>query len=449
MQHARSLQRTIATALVLLVVVACIAVGVATYVDAHHEIDEILDDHLAQSAALLVAQSGDELQELGARPDAQDARRVAFQVWRDGVLVARSANAPAVPLARHGGFADAQFDGRDWRVYTRAGDDAAVVQVAELHGPRNALARRAALRSVVPLALALPALLFAVWWAIRAAFAPLAALGRQVARRGSEDLSPVGATDAPEEVAPLVDAIDGLLARVSRSLEHERRLTADAAHELRTPIAGIRAQAQVARETHDDAARDRALAGVIAGCDRASRLTEQLLALARLDATAPATRSRVELAALTRDVLADVAPAALASGVELELSAPPSCQCAVDPTLWAVMVRNLLDNALRHGAAGGLVRVSLDSDRDDVVLSVADAGPGVPDDLAGRLGERFQRATDAKASGSGLGLSIVRRIAELHDGGVRFGPGIDGRGFGVTVTLPLHERSASGPPADV
>lgn len=448
MPHARSLQRTIATALVLVVVVACVAVAVATYADAHHEIDEILDDHLAQSAALLVAQTGDELEELGDRPDAEAPRRVAFQVWRNGVLVARSANAPPVPLSRRSGFADTRFDGHDWRVYTRAGDDAAIVQVAELHGPRNALARRAALRSVVPLALALPVLLFAVWWAIRAAFAPLGALGRQVARRGSEDLSPVGATDPPEEVAPLVDAIDGLLARVSRSLEHERRLTADAAHELRTPIAGIRAQAQVARDAGDEASRDRALAGVIAGCDRASRLTEQLLALARLDATTPATRARVDLAALTGDVIADAAPAALASGVELELSAPPTCDAAVDATLWAVMVRNLLDNALRHGADGGIVRVSLDAGGDEVVLAVADAGSGVPDDLAGRLGERFQRATGAQASGSGLGLSIVRRIVELHDGRMRFGRGIDGRGFGVTVTLPRRERAPTGRASD-
>jgi two-component system sensor histidine kinase QseC len=431
----RSLQRTIATALGLLIVVACVAVAVATYVDAHHEIDELLDDHLAQSAALLVAQSGDELEELGGAATTPAARRVAFQVWRGGALVARSANAPAVPLSRRAGFADARFDGRDWRVYTRLGDDGAVVQVAELHGPRNALARRAALRSVVPLALALPVLLVALWWAIRAAFRPLDALGSQVARRGSEDLSPVGASDAPDEVAPLVDAIDGLLARVARSLEHERRLTADAAHELRTPIAAVRAQAQVARDANDAAVRDRALAGVIAGCDRAARLADQLLALARLDAASPARREAIDVAALTAEVIADLVPAALAAGVDVEFECAGSVKAAVDPTLWAVLVRNLVDNVVRHGADGRRVRVRL-VDGQSVSLTVEDAGRGVDDGLRVRLGERFQRSATAHASGSGLGLSIVRRIAELHHGGVRFGAGIDGQGFGATVTVP-------------
>jgi two-component system sensor histidine kinase QseC len=432
---AGSIRRRLVLALGGLLLVASVAVGIATYRDVHHEVDELLDDHLSQSAALLVAQATEDLDELGSAPDVPRARRVAFQVWREGRLLSRSVNAPERPFANAPGYSDATFNGRRWRIYARPGDDGTLIQVAELHAVRDMLSQRAALRATAPFVLAVPVLALLAWLVLRHGLAPLDRLGRDVGRRGPEDLSPLRAERVPLETLPLVQAINQLLARVERSLAHERRLTADAAHELRTPIAAIRAQAQVAKDAQDGAERQHALEGVLLGCDWAARLAEQLLALARVDSERALDRRAADLRAATCEVLAEAAPEAIRRGVELELVDGPPLPAVVDAALWRVLVRNLVDNALRYGASGGLVRLTLETAGDRAVLEVQDAGPGVPAEQRARLGERFFRAADVAAPGSGLGLSIVARIAELHGGDVQFGSGIDGRGLGVRVTI--------------
>jgi two-component system sensor histidine kinase QseC len=434
-----SLRRTLLYGLGGLLFAAAAVVALAAYFDVHHEIDELLDDHLAQSAALIAAQTAEELEEgeqIGFHEASRRPRRVAFQVWQGDELLTRSHNAPDTPLADQPGYSDVTYAGDRWRVFLLEGEYRTRVCVAEQHDVREELARSAALRSVVPLVLIAPLLAFAVWWLVRRALVPLERVGREVARRGPADLSPVGALSVPVEVAPLVTALDGLLERLGRSLEHERRLTADAAHELRTPIAAIRAQAQVAKASAADDERARALDGVIAGCDRASRLADQLLALSRLEAEDALRRETVDLRAIAVDVIADAAPRAIRAGVEIELVESAPVRAQADALLVGVLVRNLVDNALRHGAAGGRVRVSVRADGADAVIEVADAGRGVPPELLPRLGQRFQRASDASEPGSGLGLSIVQRIAVMHGGRVRYGAGLDGRGFRATVTLP-------------
>jgi two-component system sensor histidine kinase QseC len=243
------------------------------------------------------------------------------------------------------------------------------------------------------------------------------------------------------EVNPLVERLNALFARIAASMQAERRFTSHAAHELRTPIAAIRAQAEVARESVDPAARDVALAHVIEGCDRAARLVDQMLLLSRIDERAsqggPAT-SRLDEAASR--VIADLAPAALENGVALELATDEAVSVAVDGALLDVLLRNLLDNAVRHGGPPGPVTVRCTEDADGARLEVADLGPGVDETELAQLGSRFYRASSARGPGSGLGLSIVERIAEGCGGTVRYRRGDDGRGFAVEVRLP--SRSA-------
>jgi two-component system sensor histidine kinase QseC len=430
-----SIRRRLVLSLGGALAVASLLVGAATYRDVHHEIDELLDDHLAQSASLLAAQAADDLDELRPGGEGAGARRVAFQVWRGGALLGRSPNAPVERLAAATGWSDAVHDGSRWRVYVRALDDEVEVQVAELHAVREQLARRAALRATAPFAASVPMIALLAWLLVRRGFRPLERLGQEVSRRGADDLSPVPSTHVPREAAPLVRALDGLLLRVADALESERRLTADAAHELRTPLAAIRAQAQVALREPDAAAQRRALESVIAGCDRASRLADQLLALARADAAGAADRTDVDLRALTCEVLAETAPDAIARGLEPELADGLPVPASADAALWRVLVRNLVDNASRYAQAGGRVQVTVRREGTRAVLEVADAGPGLAPELRGRVGQRFVRGSGTGAPGSGLGLSIVARIAALHGGRVEFLPGIDGAGLCVRVTI--------------
>jgi two-component system sensor histidine kinase QseC len=276
-----------------------------------------------------------------------------------------------------------------------------------------------------------------VWLIVGAAVRPLAHLGHEVSRRGPADLHPLADGGAPTEIQPLVERLNALFARIGDSMQAERRFTSHAAHELRTPIAAIRAQAEVARDTRDAAARGPALDRVIEGCDRAARLVDQMLLLARIDERAvPGVPSATRLDHAASRVIADLAPAALARDVTLELATDGAVTAAVDGALLEVLLRNLLDNAVRHGRGPGVVTVSCLTGPDSAVLEVADQGPGVTDDELARLGQRFFRASNAQGPGSGLGLSIVQRVADNCGGTVTYRRGAGGRGLVVAVRFP-------------
>lgn len=416
------------------------AAAAVTYVDAHHEVDALLDAHLRQSARLLVAQAGHDLEELDLDDDEIDAygTDVAFQVrTASGRVLLRSANAPREALSRKShGFGVTRAGGRHWRVYSASDDHGeTVVHVAEDDAARERIARRIALGALAPILVALPLLGLLVWWIVGRSLRPLARLGDEIARRGADDLAPVAVGPVPSELAPLVQRLDGLLLRIRDSLDAERRFTSHAAHELRTPVAALRAQAEVASTTQDPGVRARALAHCIEGCDRTARLVSQLLLLTRADelAALPDAR-RCDLADVAQTVLAQAAPEAVEAGTSVSLDAPAACPVQGDPALLEILVRNLVDNAVRHG--GGEVRVSLRAEPEASVLVVEDDGPGVPAEALAQLGRRFYRAPEARGAGSGLGLSIVARIAELHHAAVRFENRPHGRGFRVSVRLP-------------
>ena len=434
-----SLGRRLLVALLGAVALVWLATAAYTFFEARHDVDRLLDAHLAQSASLLVAQVGHELEEIDlehAPRTSEHARRVAFQIWERGTLLRlHSANAPPQRLsAREEGFSSARIDGRTWRVFSLW--DARhrfLVQVGERDEPRREIAAGIAAGLLLPLAVALPLLGLFIWLSVRRALAPLGRLGMPVGRREPGDITPLSAGDAPSEVAPLVRSLDTLLGRMGRLVENERRFTADAAHELRTPLAALKTQAQVARGATDDMARRHALDSVLAGCDRATRLVEQLLTLARLDPEqAGQPTEACSLAGVARQVLAELAPAALARKVEIELAAAERSEVNGQPALVAVLLRNLVDNAVRYSPPGGTVHVEVSGTR----ISVLDEGPGVPPQERAKLGQRFYRILGSGEEGSGLGLSIVRRIAELHGARVSFDDGPGGRGLRVSVAFP-------------
>ncbi|WP_249931388.1 ATP-binding protein [Ramlibacter sp. 2FC] len=419
----RSLQARLLLTVLGLVAGVWLVALVATWYDTRHELNELLDAHLAQTAALLSTQPVEELDD-DAFTQAPTLLhryqpRVAFQVWHSGRLVVRSEQAPNLPLSdrRQNGLADSQVGGQAWRVFTTPGREPGVlIQVGEQWSARRHILV-ASLRSVIwPALLALPLLVLGIWWAVRDAVLPLRRLGQGVAERRPQSLEQLSAQGVPPEVQPLVTALNGLFERMAEHLASERRFTADAAHELRTPIAAIRMQAQVVQGAASEGERQRALGATLQGCDRATHLVEQLLQLARLEAeeaAAPeASAGGTDLAAVARSVLAELAPQALARRQELALAAPSPLRVAMSAPLAAVLLRNLVDNALRYSPDGARVQVDLAAG--PASLTVEDSGPGLPDEALARLGERFFRVLGTRQSGSGLGWSIVRRLARLH-----------------------------------
>jgi two-component system, OmpR family, sensor histidine kinase QseC len=390
-----------------------------------NELDELLDAHLAQAAALLVVQQSGEIEHDDDRTvDAPSLHRYApravFQVFHEGQLVMRSADAPQRPLVAEGatagtGFTTVMANGVGWRVFsTRGGENDVQVFVGERLDAREHIVRVALWGTLWPLALALPLLALLAWWAIRRGLKPLRSLGEQLGARTTNTLQPVGLADPPAEVAPLVQALNSLFSRIESMLQSERRFTADAAHELRTPIAAIRTQAQVALAEADDARRRHALRATLEGCDRAARLIDQLLTLSRLEAGTEMPMRPVDLSAVARQVVSDLVPRALRKQQDLGLEAHSACTIDGDEMLLGVLLRNLIDNAVRYCPAGARINVTTAVQNGQAVLAVDDSGPGLSDQEIARLGQRFARGAGHEESGSGLGWSIVRRIAQVH-----------------------------------
>lgn len=447
------------------IVVIWLGTAVFSYLSSRREVGEILDAHLAQAASLLIAQVGveglgdergsahherrrlhlEDFPEEHAPSLHRQSRKVAFQVWEGGRLLRlHSENAPDLRLlADDEGFGDSVVAGERWRVFS-AWDPRRqfVVQVGERVDARDALVRETLGILLKPLVVALPLLAALIWFAVGSGLKPLRHLTAEVARRDPRNLAPLAVEDAPREVAPLVAQLDALFARVGELIGNERRFTADASHELRTPLAAIRAQAQVALGATADAERQRALEQVISGCDRAKHLVEQLLTLARLEVDDWRERfAPVDLSAVAAEVVAEIAPTAIARDVEVAFDSPGPCACRGDAGLLRVLLRNLVDNAVRYSPSGASVHVGVRIDA-GVRLTVADDGPGIPTEERENVMRRFYRVLGTQAPGSGLGLSIVARIAEIHGAVVDLSSGDGGCGLVVNVAFP--DPGASG-----
>ncbi len=433
-----SLQARLRLMVLGLATIIWIFIATLVWFDAQHEMGELLDGHLAQAAALLSVQADGDDDDGGDPPLVHRyAPQVAFQVFFNGQLATRSVNMGSKPMStvKEGFSTVRQDDGSTWRVFGVVVPTRDVwVFVGENMESRDAILW-AILRSVLwPLALALPLLAVALWWSVRNGLAPLRALRNELAGRTPQALEPVVLDDCPEEMRPLVGALNELLTRISTMVESERRFTADAAHELRTPIAAIRAQAQVAMGAGDDAEqRIHALQSTLAGCDRATRLVEQLLMLARLEEQVAKSAMPVNLTSVVRRVAADIAPIALQRGQTLELEADEPYAVVADEALLGVLVRNVVDNALRYSPSGARVLVTVRKSDMGCTLCVQDSGPGMEPAAIQRLGERFFRVLGSDQPGSGLGWSIVKRLADVFGATVQIDRSQTLGGLSVTV----------------
>jgi two-component system sensor histidine kinase QseC len=365
-------------------------------------------------------------------------RSLRYQIWnRGGELLLRSANAPEVALTNRDGFSQiSDNEGEDWRMYGVWDQHNSVrVIVAEAVDKRANLLRSFALDLVRPMVLGLPVLLFLLWYSIRRGLGPLRALAREIATRRASQLAPVDPGSSPKEIRPMVLALNDLLQSVDRAMENERCFTANAAHELRTPLAAIQAHLVAARAATAPDERERSLDQLQRGLERSIRLVGQLLTLARLDPEqALPDADSIDVRELLESVCAEIAPLALARGQVMELTiAADLAPLTGNGSMLAMLFANLIDNAIRYTPEGGHVAINAFQRQSGLCVDITDDGPGIPAAERGRVFERFCRLADQSKPGTGLGLTICRRIAELHGASIELvdGPG----GKGLTVRL--------------
>jgi two-component system, OmpR family, sensor histidine kinase QseC len=369
-----------------------------------------------------------------------------FQVWtpdmQAGYLSAGLAT-PFVPFSTEG-FAMTSIDGETWRAFSMWNSSRTLqVQIAQRQQVRTEHHRNAILRTAASLILMVAVATAMIWWIVGASIRPLRETAASVGQRSEQDLSPVDVGTSPREVRPLLDALNRLLARIAAALSAERRFTSDAAHELRTPLAAIRANAQVLVGARDENERSITARDLLASVDRSARLVDQLLSLARADQTTRVLQHEdLDLALVAAEQMEQHHALAARLGVKLETHFH-SALLRGDPGLLAALVRNLVDNALRYTPSGGSVQIQTATTDRGAELVVTDDGPGIPRDERQKVFERFHRLAGSASQGSGLGLSIVRRIVEQHGGTIVIEDGRNGRGTTMRVTFASGASGSS------
>ena len=344
--------------------------------------------------------------------------RLAFQVWDSRQrLRLKSDSGPSAALANlRPGFDTREIDGERWRSFTLQSRHGLWFQAGELNANRTGVATKIAVVTLAPLLLQWPLVMVLVWLIVTRACRTLERVTCEVERRAADALTPITIAGTPPEIAGAVSAVNHLMLRLDQALTHERRFTADAAHELRTPLAALKVHADNLQTAVSRQHQRESVDFVQQGIDRLGRLIEQLLAMSHLDpAASPAVARPVDLGALTSQVLAELALTSLGRRVDIAYQ-PPTSTATIqgDEVLLGLLIRNLIDNALRYTPRGGHVQIGVQCLQSGCELRIEDSGPGIEAAARERVFERFHRELGSQQEGSGLGLAIVRQVAELH-----------------------------------
>jgi two-component system OmpR family sensor kinase len=433
-----SIQRKLSFVLSLAILVVAVVAGIFSFLSAFDEAHELQDDVLRQVAQLadgrflapvVHLRNGDEesqviVQRLGA------GAHSSVGVDDGGPL--------ALPPTLPDGLQSLRVGDENFRVLVKTTAAGERIAVAQESGFRNEIARDSALRTVTPFLILVPVLLWIVADLVRKMFRPIVALSREIDQRSEQELHPIEDERVPSEIRPFVVAINRLLARVSRSMESQRRFVADAAHELRSPLTALSLQAErLADVDMPDLARER-LAVLRLGIERGRKLLDQLLSLARAQsATAPA--SPISVQGVYRRVLEDLMPLAQAKGIDIGVEGAQDAKVPSSELDMIALVRNLVDNAIRYTPEGGRVDLSVHASQGHAVLRIRDTGPGIPVEERERVFDSFYRALGSEQLGSGLGLAIVKAIVDRLGADVQLGFSDEARqtGLRVEIRMPL------------
>lgn len=409
------------------VVISGLAIGALALYASWHEIEEVYDAQLIHASKVLRRLTQHRLEwfegEAGSPiPETGDLgykyeQNIAFRVWHDGTPIAWSANAVAFgDLQAPPGLSDQQVGGEKWRFFVHIDAESDItVETAERYHIRYELIGYLLLGLLLPASLFIPCVLAVVWVGTTRGLRPLANLSHDVDARDSDDLEAIRPTRTPREISALIAALNRLFERLERALEYERDFTDNAAHELRTPLAAIKAQAQALhrRLQAAPAKTQESLANLEVSIGRATHLVENLLSFSRLQKATP-VRQDVNLSELLAELTAELAPEAVARGQDLSLDAEEDLIVRGDRSALRAMVRNLVENAIKYSPPGADIRVLLGLQDSDPLIQVVDNGPGIPDSEKARVLERFYRLGGEQATGSGLGLAIATWVAEQH-----------------------------------
>lgn len=426
--------------------------GVVVYIEADQESQELFDQSLAETAHLLLTLADHEAEERLASATntlteanvEKHSQYLLLQIWdKQQRLLYRNNAAPDQPIARHNsrGFGWTQIDGASWRTYSIWNATQRLqIQIAEPISHRKDISGRFAYKLLLFAMIVLPLLIGALWWSINRLFRALQHSANQVSRRTPNDLEKVDLAGSPLELHSLLTALNQLFERVSHAMEQEQRFTANASHELRTPLAAIKANLQVIQRARNDAERAEAADGLLISVDRASRLVEQLMTLSRLDPQSqrdPAL-SCMDLQELIRSQQVEWQRIAEKQHLHLNLRLQAAL-CLINWESLQILLRNLFDNAVRYTPTGGTITIACGVTDQHVFLSINDTGPGIPPEMREKVFERFFRLPSATASGSGLGLSIVKSIAASHHAQVVLSDGEQGMGVKLSVLFPMPD----------
>ena len=419
-----------------------VAQGLVAYRAARAEADDIFDFQMQQMATSL--RSGLPAPNPTAPSEESDDKETfdfIVQVWgADGQRVFPVLEQPAMPKRTAPGFSEVKAHGVTYRAFSIQ-SRTQTVQVAQDLAARQEMASTLALRTVAPIAVMAPLLMLVVWWVVSASLAPVTRVRQQLAERDVDDLNEVSEDCLPDEIRPLVHELNLLFARVRVAFDTQTSFVSDAAHELRSPLAALKLQAEAIRRATDSATRHVAVDRLTGGIDRATRLVEQLLALARQQANASTGEKPrpVVLAEIVRLEMVEAMPTANVRRIDLGLGDADESTVVSQPEAIRVLVRNLLENAIKYTPEGGKVDVEIHRGARDLVLRVDDSGPGIPATERTRVLDRFYRVAGTEAAGSGLGLAIVQSIVDAHHATMTLDQSPQLGGLRVEVSFPLGQ----------
>lgn len=450
----RSIRHFLLISLLVTITIASSITAIGNYLLDKQVIQPYLDEKLIKFAFFLQSVNQSLVSESMKRKEiatyieeepAELTPHIMFQIWdknKNKIFISPKSSENLLhssPL----GFSDTIIDGHDWRVYvTEDAKTKTRIIVAELYEIRNKLVDDIARNNAYILLITYPIFGFLIWLIVGIALRSITRVTNEISNRASTYLEPVGTKNIPVEITPLVAELNQLFIRLKLAFERNRRFAADAAHELRTPLAALKTQAQVAVKADNENDRHHALLKVLQGVDRSSHVVAQLLTLSRLGVEEALNDIRpVDLHKLATEIIAYLVPVALEKHIEIELAPPPPNTIIVgNDVALGILIRNVVDNAIRYTPSRGEVKIQIIDDDNKVILRVTDSGPGIPTELRERVFERFYRILGTTASGSGLGLAIVSQIAELHNAQIALNTPPNGTGLQFDIIFSALNR---------
>ncbi|MFW0754077.1 ATP-binding protein [Pseudomonas sp. H11T01] len=436
-----SLRRRLLLWLLPATFLAGLLASIGTYWGAVIELDDLLNDQMRYLAEHINVDPGERvvLTGTGNKPSPlrdDNADEVLLQVWSAGALSFTTDSALALPPPQQTGLSDIQVGDQTWHTFVSQRGNK-FFRVAQAQNRRWEELAGLAVHLLWPVVSLIPLLALFLWFGISYGLKPLRTVATELSERNVNSLQPIASKELPGEVKPLVDALNDLLGRLANAFTMQKHFIADAAHELRTPVTAISIHVELAQRATEEEDRQVSLSEVQSGVTRLTHLTQQLLTLARLepDAQLPAMRN-IELSALCKSVITDQIRRAEASGIDLGLSEHAASSISGDPETLRILLNNLIDNAIRYAGAHAKIDVAVRDTDQGVVLEVCDNGPGINAPERERVLERFYRGNNQTGSGSGLGLSIVKTIAEQHGAQVVLDAALNGLGLRVQIIFP-------------